>query len=238
MNGLFITGTDTGVGKTLVTATLLAWLRARGRAALPVKPVQTGWPGADDVDTALRAAGLLIRPDILQRLTPFRYRLAASPHLAAKGRLTVRQLARACCLAAPAAAPLLVEGAGGVRVPINARETMRELMRALRLPVVLVARPGLGTLNHTLLSLESLRAARLAVAAVVLNQQPGMPWGRIERDNLQVLAAAAGCPVVRFRPVRLPTIGKCISRNFQALEEIPRLLERLGGATPRPVHVV
>ena len=238
MNGLFITGTDTGVGKTLVTATLLAWLRARGRAALPVKPVQTGWPGADDVDTALRAAGLLIRPDVLRQLTPFRYRLAASPHLASRGALTVDRMARACRRITPPTAPLLIEGAGGVLVPVNARETMRDLMRALRLPVVLVARPGLGTLNHTLLSLESLRAARLAVAAVVLNQQPGMPWGRIERDNLRTLAARARCPVIRFRPVKHPTIGKCVVRNFQALEEIPGLLPLLGGAAPRAVRVI
>ena len=223
MTGLFITGTDTGIGKTLVTATLLAWLRSRGRVALPVKPVQTGWPAADDVGAALRAAGLGVPPACLRRLTPFRYRLAASPHLAARGRLTAARLAAATRRAVPAATCALVEGAGGVLVPLNATETQRDLMARLKLPVLLVARAALGTLNHTLLSLEALRAARLDVRGVVLNQRAGEPWGRIERDNLHTLAARAGCPVVHFRPVAFPTIGKSLALNFQALESLPGL---------------
>lgn len=234
MTGLFITGTDTGVGKTLVTATLLAWLRGHGRVALPIKPVQTGWPAADDVAIALHAAGLLLQPALQRRLTPFRYRLAASPHLAARGQLTAAQLARACRSAAPAAAPLLVEGAGGVLVPLNRKETMRDLMIALGLPVLLVARAGLGTLNHTLLALEALRNARLKVMGVILNQLPGQRWGIIERDNLKTLAARAGCPVVRFKPVRLPRplgarprlanarrapLEQGLRANFRSLEE-------------------
>lgn len=228
MTGLFITGTGTGVGKTLVTATLLAYARRQGRVALPLKPVQTGWPADDDVAAALRAAGLLLAPMLQRRLTPFRYRPAVSPHLAARGRLGAARLAQACRTAAPAAASLIVEGAGGVLVPLNDRETVRDLMRALRLPVLLVARAGLGTLNHTLLSLEALRAARLAIAGVVLNQQAGEPWGRIERDNLRTLSARAGCPVARFRPVDFPTIGKSLARNFQSLELFPTLFPIVG----------
>ena len=228
MTGLFVAGTDTGIGKTLITATLLAWLRRRGRVALPVKPVQTGWPADDDVGAALRAAGLLVQPALLRRLTPFRYRLAASPHLAARGRLTVARLAAATREAVPATTFALVEGAGGVLVPLNGTETQRDLMAALTLPVLLVTRAGLGTLNHTLLSLEALRAVKLNVLGVVLNQRPGESWGRIERDNLHTLAARAGCPVVRFRPVEVPTIGKGLARNFQSLESIAeRLLHPL-----------
>lgn len=236
MTGLFVTGTDTGIGKTLVTATLLAWARRRRCVALPVKPVQTGWPAADDVADALRGAGLLLDPALQRQLTPFRYRPAVSPHLAARGRLTAAVLADACRRAAPPAARVVIEGAGGVLVPLNQRETMRDLMRRLRLPVLLVARAGLGTLNHTLLSLAALRAGGLRVLGVILNQRPGELWGRIERDNLRTLADRAGVPVVRFRPVNFPTVGKSLARNFQSLETLAGLAEILT-SEPYPVQV-
>jgi len=228
MKGVWVTGTGTGVGKTLVTSTLLAWARARGAALLPFKPVQTGWPADDDVATALQAAGLHIEPRIRKRLSPHCYRLAASPHLAARGRVTVDRIVRAAQALDPLALPLIVEGAGGVLVPLNARETLRDAMVALPLPVLLVARAGLGTLNHTLLSLEALRAAGCTVAGIVLNQQPDEPWGRIEADNLRTLRDRTDLPVVRFRPVAVPRVGKTLAVNFQSLEKIPAVRSLCG----------
>ena len=201
MTRIWVTGTGTGVGKTIVTSTLIALARTRGRVWLPFKPVQTGWPAADDVDEALRAAGMHVAPGLRRLLSPFRYALPASPHLAARGRLTVARMARAEAALRPFAVPLIVEGAGGVLVPINRHETMRDLMTALPGPILLVGRAGLGTLNHVLLSVESLRQAGRVIAGIVLSQQPGEAWDRIASDNRRTLQAYTGLPVVRFAPV-------------------------------------
>ncbi|MEI7435913.1 MAG: dethiobiotin synthase [bacterium] len=176
--GWFVTGTDTGVGKTYVTALLLAALRQTGADAVPMKPVQTGCARrngglvAPDLETALAAAGLKPAPREKRWMCPARFRTPCSPHLAAAregGRIRVRDLVAAYRHLAARHASVVVEGAGGVMVPLNTHETMLDLMRALRLPVILVARAGLGTINHTLLSLAALRAAEIPLAGVVLN---------------------------------------------------------------------
>ena len=176
--GWFVTGTDTGVGKTHVTALLLAALRQAGVDAVPMKPVQTGCLRrggvlvAPDLEIALAAAGLTPTPAEKRWMCPARFRTPCSPHLAAARdgkRIRVRDLVAAYRHLAARHASVVVEGAGGIMAPLNARETMLDLMRALRLPVVLVARTGLGTINHTLLSLAALRAAGLPLAGVVLN---------------------------------------------------------------------
>ncbi len=164
--GVFVTGTDTGIGKTLVCACLVqAW---DGRYW---KPLQTGLgdePG--DTDTVARLASLpparVLRP---------RYALQAPLSPAEAGRLEgVAIEPREIVLPAPSTLPLVVEGAGGLMVPIAtaagaAEAMMIDLVRRLGLPVVLVARGTLGTINHTLLSLEALRARGIAVAGVILN---------------------------------------------------------------------
>lgn len=162
-NGYFVTGTDTGVGKTVVAAILTLGLEAEYW-----KPVQSGVDGpaglSTDSECVARWTGLPA-----ERLHPEAYRLAlpASPHLSAAREGVRIRLAR---LNLPAIRrPLVVEGAGGVLVPLNGRKLMVDLMVQLRLPVIVVARASLGTINHTLLSLEALRARRLAVAGVVVN---------------------------------------------------------------------
>lgn len=192
MRSVFITGTDTAVGKTVVTAALLAMARARGVNAAPMKPVQTGcvrrtagWV-AQDLDLCLRRAGFAPSAEERAALAPYRFRLAASPHRAAAeagSRLSVARLAACCRRVMGKYDALLVEGAGGVLVPLNDRETMRDLMRALGLPVLVVARPSLGTLNHTLLTLEALRAAGLDVLGVVLNAARPGGAGPMARSN-------------------------------------------------------
>lgn len=156
----FITGTDTGVGKTLVAAILMA-----GLAAEYWKPVQSGMKEGSDTEMVRRLTGLPAA-----RFWPESYCLAEplSPHAAAALAGVNIDLDR-CRLPAAAGSRLLVEGAGGVMVPLNGEECMVDLMRRLALPILLVARSGLGTINHTLLSLAALRAAGLAVFGVVLN---------------------------------------------------------------------
>ena len=177
IRGLFITGTDTGVGKTVVAAGLLRRLRAEGLDAVPMKPVQTGGtPGpaglhAPDLETCLRAAHLRADAEEYARMCPYLYEPACSPHLA--GRLAgsapdVGGIVEAAEALAARHDALIVEGAGGVLVPINERDTMLDVMKALALPVVLVARGGLGTINHTLLSVRAVREAHLRLLGVVV----------------------------------------------------------------------
>lgn len=160
----FITGTDTAVGKTTVSSLLCAALDA-----IYWKPIQTGTREGTDRATVMRLANLP-----RSRTLPETYRFSppVSPHLAAQ-RARVRIELRKVRL--PQVAPhenLIVEGAGGALVPINSTELMTDLMSHLGLPVLLVARTTLGTINHTLLSIAALRAAHLDVRGVILSGKP------------------------------------------------------------------
>lgn len=154
---LFVTGTDTDVGKTVVSAIIMA-----GRGGYYFKPVQTGIHEGPDSDFLNK-----VTPNVL----PEAYRLTEplSPHEAAQRDGVVIDMESIKLPSIPDDAPLVVEGAGGVMVPLNDNATMLDLMKTLGLPVLLVARSGLGTINHTLLSLHALRSAGVPVAGVVMN---------------------------------------------------------------------
>ncbi len=160
----FITGTDTGVGKTVLSALLCAALEA-----IYWKPIQTG---TDEGSDSLTVAKLAELP--AARIIPeaYRFRQPVSPHLAARWageRIHLKNIEMP--EVAPGAA-LIVEGAGGVLVPVNEREFMADLMHELKLPVLLAARSTLGTINHTLLSLAALGRRGVDVAGVVLIGEP------------------------------------------------------------------
>lgn len=156
---LFVTGTDTGVGKSYVAALL-----AVGLEAAYWKPVQTGTDA--DADWVRRVAGLPA-----ERVLPETYRLRAplSPHEAARRQGVQIEMSR---FARPKRPRLIVEGAGGVLVPLDDQHLMIDLMAALGLPVLVVARSELGTINHTLLTLEQLRRSRCPLVGVVVNGPP------------------------------------------------------------------
>ncbi len=161
--GLFVTGTDTGVGKTVVSAALMHYYR-RFSPVRYWKPVQTGIEQDDDTAT-VRRLGACADAEILE--AGVRLPRPVSPHLAA--RLADRRIEIQALAPLPAAdVRWIVEGAGGVLVPLNDRQTMADLMAALGLPVLVAARSTLGTLNHTLLTIEALRARALRVAGVVM----------------------------------------------------------------------
>jgi dethiobiotin synthetase len=204
--GLFVTATDTGVGKTIVAAAILAALRARGRSVAAFKPVLTGtdepadpdWP-PDDV---LLAAATGADP---ATIAPARYGPPVSPHLAAElaGR-PVDPAALRAALAARAAGVdvVVVEGVGGLLVPLARDYAVRDFARDAGLPLVVVARPGLGTINQTLLTLESARSAGLAVTGVVLTPWPREP-SAMEDDNRATIAALGSVEVAT-----LPTLPR------------------------------
>lgn len=182
LSGLFVTGTDTGVGKTVVAAALMARLRGEwvgsSRSWHGVrywKPVQTGIEKDDDTRTVRQLAGCR-EEEVLDQGVRLRHPL--SPHLAARlagQTLTLDVVAFPISQASDAQSRQvfwIVEGAGGVLVPLNDSALMVDLMARLGLPVVVVSSSGLGTINHTLLTLESLRARGITVAGVVMNGQP------------------------------------------------------------------
>jgi dethiobiotin synthetase len=184
VRGLFVTGTDTGVGKTILAAAVTAAL-----GATAFKPVVTGLDDGGPYDhEVLGAAAGIAAPDI----APHLYGPAVSPHLAAEmagESLELDALAEAA-RAADAGSngrPLVVEGVGGLLVPLTARHTVRDLAARLTLPLLIAARPGLGTINHTLLTIEAARAAELRVAAVVLTPWPDDP-SPMEASNRETIA--------------------------------------------------
>ena len=166
ISGVFVTGTSTGVGKTVACAALMAGLR-RSRPARYWKPVQTGIEIDDDTAEVARLAGLEQREFVREGI---RLERPVSPHLAARWagiRIDVAQVLK--LLPDSADGFYVIEGAGGTLVPLNERETMADLMVALGLPVVVAALATLGTINHTLLTLEALRERGIDVAGVMMN---------------------------------------------------------------------
>ena len=207
MRGALITGTDTGVGKTVLTAAIVAALRARGRPLRVLKPVITGldepaeggWPRDHELLAALAGVGP-------QEVAPIGYGPAVSPHLAAEmaGRpIDVEQLRGILAEAASGPEVLVIEGVGGLLVPLTDSYSVRDLARDAGLPVLIAARPGLGTINHTLLTLESARAAGLEVSGVVLTPWPVDP-GEIERSNLETIARLGRVEVATLRRIDAP----------------------------------
>jgi dethiobiotin synthetase len=193
MRGLFVTGTDTGVGKTVVAGAIVAALRARGERVAAYKPVVTGldepaepgWPRDHELLAAAAGASA-------EAVTPHLFGPPVSPHLAAELAGVELDLDALVVAASAAAAEadarvLVAEGVGGLLVPLTAEHTVRDLAVALGFPLVVAARPGLGTISHTLLTLEAARAAGLMVAGVVMTPWPGEP-SVIERSNRATVA--------------------------------------------------
>jgi dethiobiotin synthetase len=199
--GVFVTGTDTGVGKTALAAAIAAALRARGERVAAAKPVLTGLDEDGPFDHELLAATTGQPPE---DVAPVRFGPAVSPHLAAElagAALEVGTLAARTLATGRTQDILVVEGVGGLLVPLGPRSSVRDLAAALDLPVVIAARPGLGTINHTLLTLEAARTAGLDVRAVVLTPWPAEP-SAMERSNAETIAGRGDVPVAHLPPTR------------------------------------
>jgi dethiobiotin synthetase len=181
----FITGTDTGVGKTVVSALLCAALDA-----YYWKPIQTGTREGTDSRTVARIAE---RPRA--KMLPESYRLSppVSPHLAAQKAGVRIDFDKIRMPVIGVKENLIVEGAGGALVPINDSQLMTDLMKHVALPVLLVTRTTLGTINHTLLSLAALRTARLTVRGVIMA-------GKLNADNRKAIEHYGRTKVVGVVP--------------------------------------
>ena len=212
MSALFVCGAGTDIGKTYVAASLVRRWRGRGRRAIALKPVASGvedWPssGFAGSDTAelLRAQGSPIDAETIARCTPWRFKAALSPDMAAaqEGRtlhLTqVVEWTREAIAAAPGDATVIIEGVGGVMSPVTADATGLDWLAALGCPALLVAGSYLGAVSHALTALQALTARGVTCAAVVVNESLGSPVG----------LDATARSVARFAgPVRLITVAR------------------------------
>jgi dethiobiotin synthetase len=207
VRGCFVTGTGTGVGKTVLAAAICAGLRARGERVAAFKPVLTGtdeprdpaWPPDDE----LLAAAAGVSPGAV---TARRFGPAVSPHLAAElagAPIEPAELLAEARAASAAADVLVAEGVGGLLVPLTLDYSVRDLARDLALPLVVAAQPGLGTISHTLLTVEAARAAGLEVRAVVLTPWPAEP-SAIETSNRETIERLAGAPVAVLPALAAP----------------------------------
>jgi dethiobiotin synthetase len=208
--GLFVTGTDTEVGKTVVATVIAATLAARGERVSVFKPAVTGLDDPDGAGTdheRLRAAAASQQPP--WEVAPYRFGPAVSPHLAAAAageRVDPYRLLAAARRAATAGDVLVAEGVGGLLVPLSGGYLVRDLAADLGMPVVIAARPGLGTINHTLMTIECARRAGLEVAAVVLTPWPAMA-GPMERSNRDTIAHLGAVAVETLPALALQKIG-------------------------------
>jgi dethiobiotin synthetase len=223
VSAIFVSGTDTGCGKTRVGCALARGLRAAGRRVRVLKPVETGCAergGALVPSDALALAAAAGDDSPLEQLCPYRLRLAAAPEVAARAEgveLDRQRISAALARARAGADCVLVEGAGGLLVPLGPDLDMAGLARRLGLPLLIVARARLGTLNHTLLTLEAAAARGLRVLGVAISHtDPELPDA--ERRNLDALHAL----LERNRVTWLGELGhgsECLSP-----EPLPRAL--------------
>jgi dethiobiotin synthetase len=215
VNGVFVTGTGTEVGKTIVAAAIARTIAASGASVTVFKPAVTGLdeysadgpksghighfqahrPEGEPDHALLRRAAASGQSD--EEIAPYRYGPPASPHLAAEmagEEIQPARLVAAARAAAASAEALVCEGVGGLLVPLCRGYLVRDLAIELALPLAIAAPPGLGTINHTLLTIEAARAAGLTVRAVVLTPWPADP-SEIERSNRETIETLGKVPV-------------------------------------------
>jgi len=202
--GFFVTGTDTGVGKTIVAATMARLLRHKGVNVGVMKPVTSGCRQeqgglvSDDALLLCRAAGLVCNDDI----APYALREPLAPAEAARldGVLIDAERIRACYDRLSATHDVvIVEGAGGLMVPLAEGLLISDLIRTLELPLLVVARPGLGTVNHTLLTCCCARHLGLSVAGIIVNNYPQFP-DLAEKGAPRQIEALSGAPLLGVWP--------------------------------------
>lgn len=216
--GVFITGTDTGVGKTVVTAALAATLIRFGHDVGVMKPVETGVrPSKPASADAARLKAIVDSEETLGAICPYRFELPVAPVAASHAERrsidlgVIRQVYR---LLASRYDYTVVEGVGGVRVPLTAKADVMDLAKILKLPVVVVGRAGLGGINHALLTVEALQRRKVPIVALVLNRTQPVRSAEMrlqERTTIEALRKRTGVPVLG--PLGYdPTLGKGFRR--------------------------
>ncbi|HTE76742.1 MAG TPA: dethiobiotin synthase [Xanthobacteraceae bacterium] len=225
MTAIFITGTGTDVGKTFVGASLIRHLRQMGRSVDAIKPVVSGFdpdqPAASDPGILLQALGFPVTLQNIERISPWRFRAAISPDLAARRegrRIDVDDVVAFCKSAIQDRREiLLVEGVGGIMVPLDEQRTILDVMMALQLPLILVVGSYLGTISHTLTALDALFRRDMAVLAIIVSETPGSP---VPLDETVAAIARFAEPVIGLPRQQLEPGGRPSSGTIAALDRI------------------
>ncbi|MGA3310155.1 MAG: dethiobiotin synthase [Xanthobacteraceae bacterium] len=208
MTAIFITATGTDVGKTFVVASLIRLLRQMGHAVDAIKPIVSGYDPAQatagDPGILIAALGLPFSPEAIDRISPWRFRAALAPDMAARreGRsIDVDSVVAYCQSAVERHRDiLLIEGIGGIMVPLDEHRTILDVMMALRLPLILVTGSYLGTISHTLTALDSLFRRDMNVIATIVSESPG---SSVPLDDVVATIARFTEPVIGLpRPRR------------------------------------
>ncbi|MCL8209447.1 MAG: dethiobiotin synthase [Actinomycetia bacterium] len=223
MRGVFITGTDTGVGKTTVTAYVAWGLRRRGIDVGVMKPIETGHGGTGWPEDARRLATAAGVDDPREWVVPYVFADPVAPWVASQvtGRsIDWEPIVEAARALAARHEVLLVEGAGGIAVPIRADATMADLASRLGLPVLVVARAQLGTLNHTVLTVHYARARGLRVVGLILNGGRGPDADLAERTNPGLLTAMTGLPILGQLPALSQAAGPPSPERLDAVAHV------------------
>jgi dethiobiotin synthetase len=223
MSAYFVTATGTDIGKTFVTAGLIRALREAGRKVEALKPVVSGFDIAtsalSDPGVLLEALGEPVTPEALERISPWQFAAPLSPDMAAAREerfIEFDALVKLCQDAARASeGTLLIEGVGGVMVPLDGRNTVLDWMRALGLPLIVVTGSYLGTISHTLTALEVVARARLKVAALVINDSGdgAVPM----EETVATLRRFAGVPTLTLPRVKAPVAARAEFAKLAAL---------------------
>ncbi|MGH7909123.1 MAG: dethiobiotin synthase [Thermodesulfobacteriota bacterium] len=209
--GIFITGTDTGVGKTVVSAALALTLKQTGNKVAVMKPVQTGTDSGGCLDIEF-IQSVIETNYPLDNVCPYRFSHPLAPLVAANlvgERIDLERIKSCYYRLASIHDTVIVEGAGGLLVPLTDNYLMSDLASNLCLSLIIVTRPSLGTLNHTLLTVESAKARGLKVMGIIINQFPSYP-GLAERTNPELILKMTGEPILGILPFDL---GICVEEG-------------------------
>ena len=202
IQGIFITGTDTGVGKTYVATGIAAALTRKDVNVGVMKPAETGC-GMRAGLLIPRDAHLLMKAakvrDSISLVNPYRFRKPLAPSIAAEQegkRINLARIEGAFKTLSRRHDFMIVEGAGGIMVPLTDSYTYLDLAKAMGLHVLIIARPGLGTINHTLLTVAALRQRRIVIAGIVINYTNDFKPGLVEKLNPSAIAKISGVKIV------------------------------------------
>ena len=231
---IFITGTDTGVGKTIVSAALARHFTSKGLRVGIMKPIETG---VEDL-SALGPDAALLRwaarsEDPESLISPYRFELPASPHQAAAAAgvtIDVQAIADAFRSLRQGKDMVLVEGAGGLMVPIRGGFLVADLAVQLELPLLVVTRPGLGTLNHTLLTTFAARAMEIPLSGLIINRMPREP-DQVESDAPHLLAATASADLLGVLPAVEGSDEEKVVQLAERVDSLPAYQWLLNGLT-------
>ena len=225
----FITGTDTGVGKTIIAGAVACWHRSQGRSVGVMKPAETGcriksgklFPS--DAAFLKRASG---SKDSLEVICPYRFAEPLAPAIAARRagkKIDVGVIKEIFGSIYSHNDISLVEGAGGIMVPLSAKYLFLDLAAELKLPLIIVGRAGLGTINHTVLTYNAAKARGLKISAIILNQSRKGPSGAAEETNARVIRKILG-----FERVYSTPFVPGAKRNGVLLQPLATLLNSSG----------